>query len=223
MRIPQLPAYLSWDHNAHYHRWLLRQLPNAPARALDAGCGTGALASRIAERAERVDAVDLSAAMIERARALRPHAATVRWLSGDLLDPDLPLAPEGYDAVTAMSSLHHLPLNAGLARLTSLVRPGGVLIVVGLYRIATPVDYAFEAIRQPANAVMGMVLALRGRAGKPHDTGMPVRDAQATLADIRATARELAPGARIRRRVFWRYTLVWHRPRVRAALVHAAK
>jgi SAM-dependent methyltransferase len=201
MRVPQLPESLLWDHNAHYHRWLLRQLPV-----------TGVLASRLAQRADRVDAVDQSAVMIERARTSWPRAARVRWLHGDLLDPDLPLAPDGYDVVTALSSLHHLPLNPGLARLASLVRPGGVLLVVGLYRIDAPADYAFEAISLPANGVMGAILALRSRAGKPHDLGMPVRDAQATLADIRAAARELTPGARIRRRVFWRYSLVWHRP-----------
>jgi hypothetical protein len=41
---------------------------------------------------------------------------------------------------------------------------------------------------------------------------MPVCGAQETLADIRAAARELTPGARIRRRVYWRYTLLWCRP-----------
>jgi SAM-dependent methyltransferase len=233
--VPQLPRALRWDHNAHYHRWLLRQLPAGPGRVLDAGCGTGVLAARLAERAGRVDAVDLSPAMIARARALhpprsqaphsqaphsqaphlqapQPQASGVRWLTGDLLDPGLPLDPDGYDVVTALSSLHHLPLRPGLARLAGLLRPGGLLLVVGLYRIETPADYAFEAVRQPVNAMVGVIKAVRGRAGKPHDTGMPVRRAEASWREITAAARELLPGARLHRRFFWRYSLLWRRP-----------
>lgn len=74
--------------------------------------------------------------MIERARTSWPQAANARWLNGDLLDPDLSLAPGGYDVVTALSSLHHLPLKPGLARLASLVRPGGVLRVFWRYSLA---------------------------------------------------------------------------------------
>jgi SAM-dependent methyltransferase len=221
MWIPQLPATLHWDHNEHYHRWLLRQLPDSPGRVLDVGCGAGLLASRMAGRAGQVDGVDRSAAMIEQARFRYPPGARLHWIAGDLLDPRLPLAPGGYDAVTALSSLHHLPLRAGLARLASLVRPGGVLAVVGLYRDATVADYAFEPVSVAANWAMGAALRLRrheapSRAvlaeAAPNHEHMPVLDAQDTLPDIRAAARELTPGAQIRRCAFWRYSLAWHRP-----------
>jgi hypothetical protein len=51
--------------------------------------------------------------------------------------PGGPLRDAGYDAMTAVSSLHHMPLQAALARLTGLLCPGGVLFVVGHYRPAT--------------------------------------------------------------------------------------
>lgn len=200
----RLPSFLWWDHNAHYHRWLLRQVPPGAARALDVGCGSGALARRLSERIASVDAVDASPAMIERA------TGRARWLVGDILAVDL--EPAGYDLVTALSSLHHLPLRAGLVRLAELVRPGGTLAVVGLYRHATRADLAMAAVTLPANALVGAVLAARGRAGKPNDEGMPVRDPETTLAEIRAAAADLLPGAVVRRRVFWRYTLLWRRP-----------
>lgn len=199
-----LPSLLWWDHNAYYHRWLLRQVPSGAARALDVGCGSGALTRRLSERVASVDAVDSSPAMIERA------TGRARWLVGDVLTTEL--HPDGYDLVTALSSLHHLPLRAGLTRLAELVRPGGTLAVVGLYRHATFADLAMEAVTLPANAAWGAVLAARGRAGKPNDEAMPVRDPDTTLAEIRTAAAELLPGAVVRRRVFWRYTLHWRRP-----------
>jgi ubiquinone/menaquinone biosynthesis C-methylase UbiE len=58
-------AVLDWDHNAYYHRLLLRRMPQPCRRVLDAGCGTGAFAARLAQRSEQVDALDRSAGMIE--------------------------------------------------------------------------------------------------------------------------------------------------------------
>ncbi len=46
---------LDWDHNAYYHRLLLRHLPRPCNRVLDVGCGAGAFAVELAKRAERVD------------------------------------------------------------------------------------------------------------------------------------------------------------------------
>ena len=134
----------------------------------------------------------------------------MRWIGGDLLDPGLPLAPAGYDAVTALSSLHHLPLRPGLGRLAGLLRPGGVLVVVGLYRLATPPTRA-GGRPAPANAAVGVVLAPRRRAGS-RTSGMPAPAGRTSWPDIRAAARELVPGAQVRRHLFWRYSLLWHRP-----------
>ncbi|MEV0054492.1 class I SAM-dependent methyltransferase [Saccharopolyspora shandongensis] len=205
----QLPRALLWDHNAHFHPWLLRQVPQRCSRVLDVGCGTGALVRRLVERADFVDGLDVSAEMIHQASA-RTSATNVRWLRGDVLDADL--HPEGYDAVTALSSLHHMPLRPGLTRLASLLRPGGVLAVIGLYREESAADFAMAAASFPANAAVGAYLATRGRAGKPHDEGMPVQDANATFAEIRNAAGEILPGAQVRRHLFWRHSLLWRKP-----------
>jgi len=203
-----LPQRFQWDHNAHYHRWLLGQLPDRAATALDIGCGDGALVRLLSDRVDQIDGIDVSADMIDRARA--QSVSNARWLVGDVLDPDVDLRRGGYDVVTAVSSLHHMPLREGLDRMTALVRPGGVLVVVGLYRQATLADRAMEVVTLPANAAVGVALAARGRAGKPHDECMPIQEATTTLAELRAAAESL-PGASLRRRMFWRYSLVWRR------------
>jgi len=211
MWMPQLPQPLRWDHNAHYHRWLVRQLPQASQNVLDVGCGAGGLAAKVAARAGHVDAVDVSPPMIARARTLHGTATNIRWVVGDLLDPAVPLEHAGYDLVTAVSSLHHMPLRPALGRLAGLVRPGGTLAVIGFYHQTTLADHALEALAMPANAAVGAVLALQGRAGKPHAEGMPTREPDATLTEIRDAAAEHLPGAHLRRRLYWRYSLLWHR------------
>lgn len=178
-----------------YHDVLLRAVPRPCRRALDVGCGLGGFARRLAEVADHVDGIDRVDEVIERARAASTHVPNLRLIAGDVMTHAL----EGrYDFVCALASLHHLPLEAGLARLAGLVRPGGVLGVIGLYRAATALDYLWFAAAAP--------FARRGR-GPGH--GVTVRDPDSTLREIRAAAAAHLPGAVIRRRWRFRYTLVW--------------
>ncbi|ANZ35078.1 hypothetical protein BBK82_02330 [Lentzea guizhouensis] len=201
----QLPERLRWDHNAWYRRWLLRQLPSEAGTVLDVGCGLGELARSI--RAGSVTAIDASERMIERAATT---SSSVRWVHGDVFTREL----GRFDVVTSEASLHHLPLREGLTRLKELTKPGGRLVVVGLYRLATPADVAMELVTLPANALVGLVKWLTGQRTGSHDPEMPVVWTAPALAEIRAAASEITPGARVRRRLFWRYTLVWDAPEV---------
>lgn len=218
MRLAERPAVTLWDHNGHYHRYVLSVLPPAPDRVLDVGCGNGSFALRLAARARRVDAIDISTEMIAAARARSRHLDNVRWMAGDVLR--WPLTVGGYDAVTAIASMHHLPLERGLDRLADLVRPGGMLAVLGLARPGSVTDYAWAAAAVPADVAVGAVKALAGRSGHADQglgpagsaTLMPVRDPVTTLGEIAAAARRPLPGARIRRHLFYRYSLVWRRP-----------
>jgi SAM-dependent methyltransferase len=167
------------------------------------------LAATLAGRADHVDAVDRSTTMISAARSRYSSLSNIRWLADDVLDPHLPLAT-GYDAVLAVASLHHLPLRPALSRMAALVRPGGVLVVVGLYRPVSASDHAVGLLALPASAAVGVTRAVAGRPGRV-DEGFPVCAAEHGLAEIRDAAGPLMPGSRLRRRLFWRYTLRWRR------------
>lgn len=194
-----------WNHNVAYHPAVLAVAPSPCRRALEVGCGTGLLLAELAGRCGEVVGVDPDqAALTTAARRLGGHD-NVTLLQADVLTADLPIA--GFDLVTAVAVLHHLPLPAGLARLAALVRPGGRLAVVGLYRASTVGDYLTCAAAFPVASL------LRQRRGHtPVDA--PVQDATNTLSEIRAAARELVPGALITRRLLFRYVLTWTRPQV---------
>lgn len=73
---------------------------------LDAGCGTGALATIVAGRGATVLAVDVSASLVDVARdrtAHDPGAERLVFLVGDMLDP----THGAFDHVVAMDSLIH--------------------------------------------------------------------------------------------------------------------
>ena len=84
---------------------MLSRLPTdlRGARVLDAGCGTGAMASELALRGAQVTAVDISPQLIDIAkRRLHPALADqVDFLAGDMSDPAL----GRFDVALAMDSL----------------------------------------------------------------------------------------------------------------------
>jgi len=136
----------TWNHNIHYHGIVLRSLPSPCRRVLDVGCGQGLLARRLARYCDEVIAIDSDHEALTRAAA-NGGEPRVRFIEGDVMTRPFPL--ESFDAITVVATLHHLPLRLALLRFRYLLRPGGVLAVVGLYRHRTLVDYAFAAAAIP--------------------------------------------------------------------------
>jgi 2-polyprenyl-6-hydroxyphenyl methylase / 3-demethylubiquinone-9 3-methyltransferase len=104
-------------------------------RVLDVGCGGGLLAESLARLGAAVTAIDLAPAMIEVARL---HAGSeglaidYRLASAEAL---LSEAPGGFDVVTCMEMLEHVPEPGAMVRtLAGLTRPGGALFVSTLNR-----------------------------------------------------------------------------------------
>lgn len=111
-------------------RSLLREvLPAAPARVAEMGCGTGSLTLLLAEDGHRVDGVDVSSAMLERARVKTGGHDSVSLVGGDAAHP--PFSPGRYDAVLCRHVLWALPDPvAVLRRWSDLLVPGGRLVLV---------------------------------------------------------------------------------------------
>jgi ubiquinone/menaquinone biosynthesis C-methylase UbiE len=102
-------------------------ITDEPRTVLDLGAGEGALARPLAARAARVDAVDISAAMIGAGRR-RPggEAPSLRWILGPAQAAPL----DGpYALVTAGASLHWMPWPQTLGRLPAVMTPGAVLAI----------------------------------------------------------------------------------------------
>ena len=76
--------------------------PERPARVLDAGCGTGRVAIRLAEQGCRTVGVDLDPALLARARDKAPEG---EWVAADLaaLAPDEVVGP--FDAIVAAGNV----------------------------------------------------------------------------------------------------------------------
>ncbi|MEE1768351.1 class I SAM-dependent methyltransferase [Streptomyces sp. JV185] len=196
-----------WDHNAHYHRWIMRQIPRRFDRALDVGSGSGDLARLLASRARTVQGLDADHAIVARARELTAPAAPVKFTAGDALTE---IPPGSYEVITCVATIHHLPFSDALSRLRQHLAPGGTLVVVGVARAQSPGDHLLGAAAIPLNVAMAWIKNKGRRAPRPDSMTAPTRPATMSFAEIVRDARRILPGVRLRRRLFWRYTLVWH-------------
>jgi SAM-dependent methyltransferase len=95
-------------------------------RTLDAACGTGAVARQLVARGHDVIGVDISDAMLARARRAVPQA---HFLVGDLAA--LPLPDHNVDHVVCSLALTHVgDLRPFFAEAARVMRPGGHLLVL---------------------------------------------------------------------------------------------
>jgi SAM-dependent methyltransferase len=140
----------SYQHRPTYPAaaldFLVGLIADRPRAVLDVGCGTGALARPLAARVDRVDAVDVSAAMVAEGRHL-PHGdhPHLTWIVGRV--EEAPLHPP-YALITAGDSLHWLDWDVALPRLAALLSPHGYLAVLGVEVQPAPWEDALRPIRR---------------------------------------------------------------------------
>lgn len=192
-----------WNHNIHYHGIVLASTPPGCRRALDVGCGQGLLARELAQHCNEVTAIDADHETLARAQAACSAETRITFVEGDVMT--YPFPSDSFDLITVVATLHHLPLRASLARFRNLLRSGGVLAIIGLYRAHTLRDYTLAAVALPVSYLLRCV---RGNV----DVGAPLRDPAETLQEIRSACDSLLPSAVFERHLFFRYSVIWRKP-----------
>ena len=122
---------------------------------LDVACGPGILACAFARVARHVTGIDITPAMLDRARALQTESGltNLTWQQGDVLP--LPYPDASFTLVTSRFAFHHfLDPKAVLAEMTRVCAPGGTVLVIDSAPAPEKAD-AFnrmEVVRDPSHA-----------------------------------------------------------------------
>ena len=204
--------------NSHYHNFLLRQLPDDCQAALEIGCGKGEFSRRLAKTSQRVLALDLSPEMIRVAREQSEHQPNIEFQIADVMLYDFP--PEAFDCIASIATLHHLPLREILLKMKAALKPGGVLLVLDLFRqernLLKPAGLLdtvlLNALAMPLSISLRLIhhgRVLPRREVRAAWTAHERHDIYPTMNEVRALCSEILPGAKIRKRLLWRYSIVW--------------
>jgi SAM-dependent methyltransferase len=210
-RIAQL-SQDGWDHNGHYHSFLLKHIPASCEAALDVGCGTGAFSRLLAERSDQVVALDLSPRVIEIAKARSKPYSNIEFQVADATRWMFPVGE--FDCVASIATLHHLPIEAILLKMRRALRVGGTLAILDLYEsaglhgvlagmVAVPVSFVLRLIKIGHLSESRQVREAWAEHGR--------NDTYPTLAWVRQVCGKALPGAEVRKHLLWRYSIIWRK------------
>lgn len=198
-----------WNHNNHYHRFLLKHIPSHCQQALEIGCGSGAFARLLASRAEQVLALDVSPQMILLAQERSHHYPNITFQVADALSWEFP--SDHFDCIILIATLHHLPLEEMLLKMRDALRINGVLLVLDLFQ-ETFLGSFTSLAAIPVSLVLKYLRT--GRFKEPPEAGAAwaehsKHDTYLALSELRRRSKKILPGAKIRKHLLWRYSLIW--------------
>lgn len=197
-----------WNHNAHFHSWILANLPVRRQSALDVGCGRGELLAALSPHFHHVRGTDVDETM-------RRHAASrCAGLPNVTVDAASLTAIDGeYDLVTMIAVLHHLDVASALRDVARLLAPGGRFLAVGLAPPRGFRDHAWDLASALTNPIIGYVKHPWPNRSEPQPPPVPVRDPTMPFGEIRALVDETMPGAVMRHHLGFRHTIAWTKNR----------
>lgn len=107
---------------------VLKRLSNSPnPKILDLGCGCGDLTKGLADFAESVDAIDISAEMLAQARTQHRAQKNIHWIESGVETVHLQGA---YDLITSAQSFHWMDWQACARRIQTWLKTGAFFAVI---------------------------------------------------------------------------------------------
>ena len=201
-----------WTANNHYNKFLLRQVPQNCENALEIGCGTGAFARRLAKCSRRVVALDMSAEMIRVARTRSSELDNVEYQLGDVNDYQFPQSH--FDFICSIATFHHVQQRELLKKIEAALRPRGVLVVLDLVKSSSIREWIVDLIAFGVSPTLRLIH--NGQLRPPAEVRKAweqhgQHDSYSTINEMQAIANELLPGATVKRKLLWRYALVYQK------------
>jgi ubiquinone/menaquinone biosynthesis C-methylase UbiE len=200
----------TWDHNSHYHGFLSRHMPPHCKVALDVGCGTGEFSRLLANRSERVIALDLSPEMIRIAQERSKRCPNIDFKAADATAYEFP--HEHFDCIVSIAALHHIGLEEILPKMRKALKSNGRLILLDILRedgfsnmlLAIAAVFAAAFLRFVKTGRLREPLELRSVWDEHQQS-----ESYLSLSQVRRICGSILPGATVRRHLLWRYSIIY--------------
>ncbi|NLM49934.1 MAG: class I SAM-dependent methyltransferase [Clostridiaceae bacterium] len=201
-----------WNHNNCYFNELLKYIPKNCGTCLDIGCGKGELTYLLSKKCAKVVGVDLADKMIEKAK-LQNNNTNIEYICANILD--LEFENNSFDVIITTATAHHLPFEWLLEFSKEKLKKGGKLIILDLVKPKTFGDYLLWGFASIPNVIMNLIKNGRIKKDDPHAKAVWEKhgkhDTYMTIDEIKNYSKKYLKNATIKRKLFWRYLLVWEK------------
>ncbi len=152
--------------------------------------------------------IDLSAGMIERARAESANYPNMRLETGDVMTMDF--LDGSFDCIASIATLHHVPLDAVLVRFKRWLKLGGTLLVLDLMQ-GEGVELLMHGAAVLINPIMKRRYGVTPGSEEANNAWAAHGDGESynTSREVRQACSNLLPGAVVKAHLYYRYSLVW--------------
>lgn len=190
-----------WNHNYAYNGWIAKKVGDRK-RILDVGCGNGTLALFLRTENNYVLGIEPSASAIQKANEAN-ICSNVEFVQTTF--EGFEADGEKFDAIIFVASLHHMDMETALAKAKSMLEKGGILIVAGLAKPTSVIDWIVEAGR----VIPSYIVSAIKKNVTSEELDIEVSYDLPTMGEVRRICGEYLRGHKIKYGLHYRYLLTW--------------
>ena len=193
-----------WNHNYHYHNFIIKNLSKSRKSALDIGSGNGYFASKLSTMFNKV-------ICLEPDKNTFNHAKNKYYTISNMIQKKSLLdefnSEEEIDFISCIASIHHMDFERSLVKIKELLSMDGKLVILGLYKESTMIDYLYSILAYIPNKIR-CVLSSNSPSEK---IIIKTRPAKMTFKEIKVIADKILVDYKIRRHLYWRYSIIYNK------------
>jgi 2-polyprenyl-3-methyl-5-hydroxy-6-metoxy-1,4-benzoquinol methylase len=199
-----------WDHNLHYQKYLLKQIPKNCNYILDVGCGTGELTKKLSLFAKEIIGIDISENMLQEARK-RNFDDRINYLKASV-EKYIEEADKQFDVIISIAALHHMDEEKILSMAKNKLVENGKILILDCVREETLFDYLVSLLAIIPNKIM--LLIKNGTTKQSHEEKEAWAehykyDKYLTIKQVKNIVKNTLGKAKIKRHLFWRYSIIY--------------
>ena len=199
-----------WNHNNCYYKSLIKLIPENAVNCLEIGCGKGDLSVLLSKKCRNVIAVDFAENMIAYAKNSNSRK-NISYICADILDFNF--SDMTFDVIISVATVHHLPDDWIFEFALRKLNKGGKLIILDIPRSDSIPEKIFWGFAVIPNF---FVSSLKKRSFSGSDKLTKIawdnhgqHDSYHSVREIKEIALNTLPEIQLKRKLFWRYLLVW--------------
>lgn len=194
-----------WNHNYHYHKFILKNLSEIKESSLDIGSGSGFFASKLSLKFDKVTCLEPDNYSFNYAKD--KYSSNSKMIHENLTLDKLN-TKEKYNFISCIASIHHMDFESSLNKINELLSPHGKVVILGLYKESSFMDYFYTIIACIPNKIRCRLF----RNASSENVIIKTKPATMTFKEIKYIADKILVNYKIKRHLYWRYSLVYCKP-----------